>query len=233
VNAFPAAHPALFAASGFAHHPYQLLLAPTVPSDTDSVSTADLSRLTRTLDGAFAAYGQGRRLPLYLTEYGYESRPPNPFGVSLTQQAAFINQAEFMAYRNPRVFAYDQFLLVDSGGAGLFKTGLKDSRGRLKPAFGAYRVPIHVPRTFSSSGRFRVWGLLRPGRRAGVRAAAVQFRALGSGGYATIATATASGPRGYVDRTVRVSQSGLIRLAFHDPASGRTAYSRGVAVYVG
>ena len=72
----PAEHPALFDASGFAHHPYQLLTAPTVtPRDRDYVTIGVLGRLTRTLDGIFRAYGVKRRLNLYLTEYGYQTYP--------------------------------------------------------------------------------------------------------------------------------------------------------------
>ena len=229
-RAFPAAHPGLFAATGYAHHPYQLLLAPTRPSDPDSVATADLPRLTGTLDRIFAAYRQTRRIPIYNTEFGYESRPPSAFGVPLGLQAAYLNESEFMGYRNPRLHSYSQFLLTDSAGAGLFQTGLVQRNGRRKPAYGAYRAPIWVPRTVSRAGRFRVWGLLRPGRREGVRTASIQFARFGRR-FATVATASAARARGYVDRTVRVPASGWIRLVWRDPAIRGTTFSRAVAVY--
>lgn len=228
-RAFRAAHPALFDATGFAHHPYQLLLNPARPSQPDSVAMADIPRLTGTLDRIFRAYGSSRRIPIYNTEFGYESRPPSAFGVPLRTQASYINQSEFMSYRNPRLVSYSQFLLIDSANAEQFQSGLVEGNGRVKPSFAAYRAAIWIPRTQSSSRRFRVWGLFRPGRRAGVRSASVQFARFGRP-FATIARASAGGGRGYVDRTVKVPASGLIRLAWADPAGG-TAYSRPIAVF--
>jgi hypothetical protein len=229
-SAFPAAHPGLFRATGYAHHPYQLLLPPTLPSDPDSVATADIPRLTGTLDGIFRSYRQRRRLPIYNTEFGYESRPPSAFGVPLFTQAAYLNEAEFMSYRNPRLVSYSQFLLADSSSAQQFQTGLIQRTGRLKPAYGAYRTPIWVPNAFSRGGRFRVWGLFRPGRREGVRTASIQFAPFGRP-FATVATASAARARGYVDRTITVPRSGFVRLAWRDPVAGATVFSRPVAVY--
>jgi hypothetical protein len=227
---FPAAHPGLFRVSGYAHHPYQLLLAPTLASDPDSVATADIPRLTGTLDGIFRAYRQRRRLPIYNTEYGYESRPPSAFGVPLFTQAAYLNEAEFMGYRNPRLVSYSQFLLADSGSAQQFQTGLIQRGGRLKPSYGAYRTPIWVPNPFSRGGHFRVWGLFRPGRREGVRTASIQFAPFGKQ-FATVATASAARARGYVDRMITVPRSGFVRLAWRDPVARATVFSRPVAVY--
>ena len=227
---FAALHPGLFQATGYAHHPYELTLPPTTPSAIDAVSTADLPRLTSTLDGIFRRYGNGRRLPIYNTEFGYETRPPNPRGVSLARQAQCLNQAEFLTYRNPRVASFSQFLLGDYPTPTLFHTGLLTSRGGFKPAFSAYRTPIWIPQTFSPSGRFRVWGLLRPGRRAGVRSAVIQFARAGRP-FANLAGASAASARGYVDRPVTVPASGCIRIAWREPASGVTIYSRAIAVF--
>ncbi|MDQ6750716.1 MAG: hypothetical protein M3Z33_08205, partial [Actinomycetota bacterium] len=227
---FPAAHPALFRATGWGHHPYQLLLAPAVRSQPDSVATADIPSLTGTLDRAFSAYRQRRRIPIYFDEYGYETNPPASFGVSLGQQATYLNQAEYMAYRNPRVRTYSQFLLLDSLAKNQFQSGLVSLDGTIKPAFYAYQVPIFIPATRSRTGRFRVWGLLRPGVRAGVRTAVVQFRANGAHTFAGVATAATVGSRGYVDRTVTLPGTGQVRLAFRDPATGQQAFSRSILV---
>lgn len=226
---FRAAHPALFSTSGFAHHPYELRYSPTTPSEIDAVSTADLPRLTSTLDGIFRGYGSKRRLLIYNTEFGYESRPPNPIGLPLQRQAQYLNQAEFMTYRNPRVASFSQFLLGDYPNVELFHTGLVQSSGRLKPAYGAYRTPIWIPQTTSPSGRFRVWGLLRPGRRSGVRSAMIQFGRAGRP-FATVGNASAASERGYVDQNVSVPASGRIRIGWRDPVTHATTYSRAIAV---
>jgi len=229
-NNFAGAHPALFAATGFAHHPYNLLLPPTFRSPPDSVTTGDLGRLTGTLDGIFRHYGRARRIPVYETEFGYESRPPSPFGVPLARQAQYINQSEYMAYRDRRVRSYSQFLLVDSGSSDLFQTGLEDSAGHHKPAFDAYRAPIFIPSTHNRRGKFRVWGLFRPGRRDGVSSATIQFRTFSAHKFTDLTTVSAGHGR-YADRTIRVGSSGVVRLAWHDPVTGITTFSRGVAVF--
>ena len=58
-RAFVNAHPALFQATGFAHHPYYFLLAPNQLSDNvDFAPLANLSRLERGLDRIFRAYAR-------------------------------------------------------------------------------------------------------------------------------------------------------------------------------
>ena len=172
-TAFPAANPALFSASGLAHHPYALLEPPArVSTDKDFAVLADTPRLLQTLDGAQRAYGKSRKLPVWLTEYGYQTKPPDPFGVPPSTQAAYLNEAEYIAYRTSRIRSWSQFLLVDDGPImsepansprywGTFQTGLIGLDGRRKPAYAAYRLPIFVPTARSSSGRFSVWGGVR------------------------------------------------------------------------
>ena len=84
-------------------------------SDAEFAPLADLGRLEQALDRSVAAYGVTRRLPIYLTEYGYETNPPNPFrGVAPATQAAYLDEAEYLAWRDPRVRTLSQFLLRDS-----------------------------------------------------------------------------------------------------------------------
>ncbi len=68
--------PALFQATGFAHHPYSFFLPPSATmSDPNFAPLSDLGRLEQALDAIFSTYGASRQLPLYLTEYGYETNP--------------------------------------------------------------------------------------------------------------------------------------------------------------
>ena len=83
---FAQGHPGLFDATGFGHHPYSFFLAPNVSyPEPDFVPSVDLSRLEHGLDATFHTYGGGRRIPIYLTEYGYETNPPDPFGESASR----------------------------------------------------------------------------------------------------------------------------------------------------
>ena len=73
-----------------------------------NVTIGVLSRLTRTLDH-YARMGRIRRgLPVYLTEFGIQSRPDPYVGVSWQRQAEFRSISEWYAWRNPRVAAFSQ-----------------------------------------------------------------------------------------------------------------------------
>ena len=100
---FPSDHPGLFKATGFAHHPYALELPPQVRDRTrDQVTLATLDRLPRTLDGIFRRYGRRERLPIWLTEYGYQTNPPdNVIGVSWKRQADYLGRAENISLPQP------------------------------------------------------------------------------------------------------------------------------------
>jgi hypothetical protein len=243
---FPVAHPALFAATGWSHHPYELTFAPTVaPIDRDFVTIANLGRLSAALQTIFKVYGVTRPpMPLYLTEFGYQSNPPSPIGVTLAEQAAYLNESEFVAYTNPQVRMLSQFLLNDDMAVkgndlvarlgATFQTGLRFHNGRDKPALVAYRLPIYVPEPRIARGHtLRVWGFVREAPRGVSQRVAIQFRALRSRrAFRTIATVGTDPARGYLDVRVRVHASGVLRLQWQRPGSPEVLQSRVVGVRV-
>jgi hypothetical protein len=244
---FPAQHPALFRATGWGHHPYSLVTPPGLRSpDRDVVGFADLARLTTSLRTIFSRYGNNPAgLPLYLTEFGYQSRPPDPFGFPPALQAAFINQSEYQAYANRQVRSYSQFLLVDDPPLtqyprnstlywSTFQTGIVGLNGVPKPSYYAFRLPIYLPVTRRRApGGLRVWGCLRPAPNGTRQVAAVQFRPRGRGArWREISRLSTTNPRNYVDGRVRFTRSGSVRLAWGNPAGG-TLYSREVGVTIG
>ena len=242
---FPAEHPGLFRVSGWGHHPYSLSTAPNVPSgDPDDVTLADLPRLTGALSTIFARYQAGGGLPVFLTEFGFQTRPPDPLGVSPPRQAEYMNQSEYMTFRNPRVRSYSQFLLVDDPPNstydpsslaywGTFQTGIVGLNGRPKPSFFAFQMPIHLPQTRRRRvGSFRVWGGVRPARNGSAPLAVIQFKPARSRSFTTVKRVRGNF-RGYVDTTVRLGYSGWVRIMWNDPAKRRTLFSRSVAVRVG
>ena len=158
-------------ADGYAHHAYTTAKGPRfVPSDPDDVTIGVLSRLTRALYLAGRAGALPRGLPIHLTEFGIQSRPDRIQGVSFAKQAAYLAVAEHMAYVNPRVASFSQYLMRDDNPraskfnkyAG-FESGLRTRKGRKKPAYRAFRLPLAV----ENYGRSDVlWGLVRPHRTA-------------------------------------------------------------------
>jgi hypothetical protein len=225
---FAAAHPGLFGASGWAHHPYSLTTAPRVrDKNRDDATLSGIPRLTRTLDRAQAAYGQRKRLPVWLTEYGYQTDPPDPtIGVSFARQAAWLDDATYLAYRNRRIASFAQFLLVDDGPArrykpsdprywGTFQTGLVTLEGKHKTAYASFKRPISVTRR----GRgLTVFGQLRG---AGGRVAAVQFHSRHSKKWRTVGQSTGDA-RGFVLVVLPRASRGSYRIAWSGDGVSRT-----------
>ena len=103
-----------FPASGIAYHPYTPPDGPHVPEGRDDAAIGQLSRLRSTID-ALARRGKlPRRLPIWITEFGYQTKPPDPiFGTSLRKAASFMDESEWISFRNSRVKTYSQYTLSD------------------------------------------------------------------------------------------------------------------------
>jgi hypothetical protein len=222
---FAADHPALFQATGFAHHPYELTLSPhTQPRHRDWVTIANLPRLSRSLARVLRRYGRPRAggMPLYLTEFGYQTNPPDRFGVPWNRQAQYLNESEFRAYINPLVRTLGQFLLRDDDGdTGVtFQSGLLTLKGDVKPSYAAFRLPVFLPVTsFEGRERVRVWGLIRPAANGTTQRATVEFRSRSAKTWRRVRTLTAEKGRGYVDARVRLPGTGRVRLRWGDVTS--------------
>jgi hypothetical protein len=158
-----------FAVTGISDHPYTYA-AMASPSafrgKPGEAPIGSIDRLVRLLDNA-ARYGIVRRgAPVYLTEFGFQTRPPDPFGVSLRVQAQFLNYSDYVAFRNPRIASVAQYELRDDPRIAVFNTGLCFANGRAKPALSAYAMPIYVERLAAGA---RIFGLVRAARGAGAR----------------------------------------------------------------
>jgi hypothetical protein len=155
--------------AGYAHHAYPTRRGPLAkPSSPDSVTIGALERLVRALDRAARAGVVRPRLPIFLTEFGVESRPDLVSGVTLARQAQELAIAERMAFANPRVRAFSQYLLRDDPPVeGVpeaqrfpgFETGLRFSDGREKPSYAGFLLPLAV-KQFGASDV--LWGRVRP-----------------------------------------------------------------------
>ena len=126
----------------YAHHPYYGRPSETPakgPSaqDKNTVTLGNINVLIRELT---RLYGRKR---VWITEYGYQTKPPDPFfGVSWSKQALYLRQAYRIARRNPRIDMMLWFLLRDEPrirGRDGWQSGLLTRSGRRKPAFRAFQ----------------------------------------------------------------------------------------------
>jgi hypothetical protein len=177
---------------GIALHPYTRKKGPFyVPAGRNDVTIGALSRLTSALQKAARAKVVSSRVPVYLTEFGIQSVPDIFYGVPLLRQNEYRAISELIAWRNPRVKAFSQYLLRDdvpiagkTGGArfGGFESGLRTAEGRAKPALPGFRLPLVAER---SGGKVALWGMARPA--AGVTTIEIRQRD-GRGSWRRLAT---------------------------------------------
>jgi hypothetical protein len=179
--------------SGYAHHAYTTPAFFRAP-ERDDVTIVVLSRLTRALDLAARAHAIPAHLPIYLTEFGVQSKPNRFLGVPVAQQAEYDAIAEHIAWSNPRVAAFSQYLLRDdplggrpgasvNGGTIGFQTGLEYLDGTRKPLYFAWPVPVTVSR---SGHGYSLWGFVRPAGSATNVTVLVRLR--GARTYRTLRT---------------------------------------------
>ncbi|MEX2196607.1 MAG: hypothetical protein WD844_15100 [Thermoleophilaceae bacterium] len=202
---------------GFSHHPYSLMHQPDHEDrrHPDDVRIGGLERLTDALD--LLADGRridGRLRDVYLTEFGYETNPPDPKKPwGLDEQARWLAWSEFLAYDNRRVKSYPQFLLRDLGTVsaaaaargkrpyGDWQSGLLFEDGSPKPSLTSFRYTLHatcvtarVRRKYWRRGLSRtiprrvvmLWGHVRPG--SGRRELTVGIERRGEEGRAATVT---------------------------------------------
>ena len=149
-----------------------------------------------------------------------QSYPDKLFGVPLPTQSDFRSIGEHMAWSNPRVKSFSQYLLRDdapeAGAHGKFESGLflyKDVAP--KPAYYGFRLPLVV--TKGRGSRVALWGFVRPAHgKAGSLEIQVKDRALA--GRSSPRSATPPAATGSAARATRAGRQW--RVVWSDPATG-------------
>lgn len=274
---FRAQNPALFEASGVSDHPYMRWYPPNDevdPDPTNGSRTADYSslgvigNLERALDRLQKVYGSPTEFPIWDTEFAYITSPPKhdnqiePGGhrypwVSQTTAAYYLNWAEYISWRDPRMQSFFQYLLQDplpalkSNDWGGFSSGLLNYNGSRKPGYYAWRMPLYLPVTQAQPGQsLEVWGCARPARFAALdtnqpQTVNIEFEPSGQSSFSTLESVPLpdASTSCYFDVPVQFPSSGTVRLSWDFPSGdpllsdfgpneSHTAYSRDVTVTV-
>ena len=209
------------AVTGYAHHPYgrSASTAPSARVAPGEIGILTSRRLKKVLDQAARAGRIPRRLPIFYTEHGFQSRPPEPVGVTLARQATYINQSDWVAFRDRRIRSVAQYKLVDDPDLGGFQTGLRFASGEAKPSYDAYRLPIWVSRQGS---RLRVYGQVRPAAAGAAGAVEIQAAPRRGRAFRTVKTVDVRSARGHFTTRIRARQ-GVFRLRWQTLTSRVTA----------
>jgi len=115
----------------WAHHPYPTSpnLPPLQKVRYPNVTLSTLPKFEKDLKKYFH-----RSVPVWITEYGHETKPPDPHGVSYALQAKYAVQALTIAKNDPNVQMFIWFVFHDSSG-NPWQSGLYTSGGAQKPAY--------------------------------------------------------------------------------------------------
>ncbi|MGH3132447.1 MAG: hypothetical protein ACRDNY_01665 [Gaiellaceae bacterium] len=189
----------------YAHHPY-----PVFPGDTpyvggcscETITMASLERLGRFVGRAFP------RARIWLTEYAYQTNPPDVFGVSPKLQARYVAEAARRAFQAPKVDMLIHYLYRDEPDLGRWQSGLETVDGRPKPSLTATMLPL--TQVSRRAGTTTVWGQVRPGEG---RQRYVLQRKVG-GRWVAVGGIARTDARGYLRRTVRAPKGATFRLSY-------------------
>jgi hypothetical protein len=204
--------------TGFAHHPYTSGAGAPIdaPLSPGQISIGNVRALKRLLARGARRGVIPPGLPIWYTEFGYQTNPPDPrLGVSYARQAEYLNQADAIAAADPRIHSVSQYLLVDDRNEFGFQSGLRrfGSLAR-KPAYGAYRMPLWVRRR---GQQVSAYGQVRPAD--GPITVLFQHARSPAGPFRTLGSLRVDGPTHQFRASTRY-RNGVYRLAWQ-PAPGQ------------
>jgi hypothetical protein len=187
----------------YAHHPY-----PVYPGDTPffggckckTITMATLERLLGLVDRAFP------RARVWLTEYGYQTNPPDHFGVSRADQARYVGESARRVYSAPKVDMLIHYLYRDEPNLDRWQSGLETIAGKAKPSLAATMLPL--AQVSRRGARTTVWGQVRPGD--GRQRYALQVRLRGR--WVSLGGTRTTSARGYLKRTVSARKGAKLRI---------------------
>jgi hypothetical protein len=193
----------------WAHHPYTSGGPNHHASRLDDVSLGDLPEMKRMLNAAIRAGHVVSRQPVrfWVTEFGWDTNPPDPKGVPLREHARWVSEALYRMWRagiSLVVWLQLRDLPMSQAVAqqGLYLDGPTLEQDRPKPALQAFRFPtVALP----SRGRVAVWG-----RTPKSNADTVVLERRLSGRWQRIAVVRAN-RYGIFQRTFKMRSAGSVR----------------------
>jgi hypothetical protein len=190
----------------YAHNPYPLRPTETPSSggckNCPSITMATIPKLLILVRRYFGPK------PVWLTEYGYQTNPPDTFlGVPPKRQAILLSLAAMRAWRIARVTMLIQYLYQDEPQLSRFQTGLAYVDGRLKPSLQAFRLPFAEMRRVGF--QTVVWGQVRGGRPGRKR---YRLEVLHRNAWEAVGHDRLTNEEGVFIRTIRLKKGALLRI---------------------
>jgi hypothetical protein len=145
----------------WSHHPYPFTpnLGPSQKVRWPNVTLGSLAVLEENLKRWF----KRQTVPIWVTEYGHETKPPDSVGISYAKQAAYIRQSIAIAKTYPFVTMFIWFVYQDDQGQP-WDSGVYDRAGAPKgsspPKFSAAARPLDARNSIYEFKRGTVTPLL-------------------------------------------------------------------------
>jgi hypothetical protein len=190
----------------YAHHPYPLSRRETPTAGgcarCENITMANLERLLTHVQRAW-----GKRKRIWLTEYGYQTNPPDRLlGVSQSAQARYVAEAALRAYRAPRVDMLIHFLVRDEQHVTRWQSGLFTFRNSAKLSASSFRLPL--AQVSRRGAVVTLWGQVRPG----LGRQTYRLRYSRGGGWRWLGGTRRTSLRGYLTVRVRLPRGTSVQL---------------------
>lgn len=137
----------------WSHHPYPTSIngKPLQNVRWPNVTLAQMPRFESSVEAWFK-----RSIPFWITEYGHETKPEEPKGVTYAQQSAYLRQALTIAAKDPKVAMFIWFIERDDPTSA-WQSGLLTRDGVKKPSFSTFQKVVKPldgrnPQIFTKGG---------------------------------------------------------------------------------
>jgi len=143
----------------YAHNPYPLDPKRETPLSGGCARCTTITMAT--IDKLVALVARNfPRARIWLSEYGYQTNPPDRvLGVLPALQARYVGEGAYAAYRTARVDLLIHFLYRDEPQLSRFQSGLVTLGYKAKPALAAFEAPL--AQTSRNGTHVGLWGQLR------------------------------------------------------------------------
>ena len=198
----------------WSHHPYTQGGPTTKARSHGNVSLGDMGEMRAVLNAAIKAKHvvSGKRVRLWVTEFSWDSKAPDPKGVPVALETRWVAQSLYQMWGSGVSFVSwfilrDQSLASSYWQSGLYYAGSSISKDRAKPVLRAFRFPfVAFPQTVKGRTTVLLWGRTPDSKKA------------------TVVIERKSGSKWKRATVLRANRYGIFKSRIRQPAN--TAYLR-------